>query len=86
MKNSLPEKVVVRFIVYEPNGSLHIVEKDVSIEAKRFDVCQFFDRCPYADLDGVICTEESDLIRGSVCPSYVLLSGEQKYYSTRYTD
>lgn len=77
MRNILPERVVVRFIVYDSSGSLQIVEKEVSIKSRRFDVCRFFDRCPYAELDGVICTEESDLIRQSVCPSYVLHSGEQ---------
>jgi hypothetical protein len=61
---------LIRFIVYDRAGNLKIVERPVSSQEKRFDVCQFFDQCPYADLDGVICIEENDEIRSSVCPEY----------------
>lgn len=60
----------VRFIVYSFDGSLRVVERQVLETEHKFDVCRFFNDCPYSDIDGVICIEENDTIRESVCPEF----------------
>lgn len=62
----------IRFIVYDHSGKLTVIEREVPAYSKRFDVCPYFDECPCADLDGVICTEENDMIRRCVCPQFII--------------
>lgn len=72
-------KKLIRFIIYDEGGNLQVVERELMTDQSSrlwtlFDVCKFLETCQYGDVTGIICTEENDIIRGSVCPEFKKLS------------